>query len=175
MRKLLLSAFILLGTITTINAQSFGIKAGVNFANLSGDDADGFDGLTSFHVGAVAELKVFENLSLQPELLFSTQGATINDDEYKLNYLALPVMAKFYLNDKLSVLAGPTFGVLVSETDDVNPNDTNTFDFGLAGGLEYKIVGGLFAHARYGVGLSEISENSDIKNSLFQISLGYMF
>lgn len=175
MKKYLLLALLFTAGLTNMNAQSFGIKGGLNFSNLQGDDADGFKGLTSFHVGAVAELKIFQNLALQPELLFSTQGAEINDEQYKLNYLTLPVMAKFYLNDALSVQAGPTFGVLVSETDNVVANDSNTFDFGLAGGLEYKIVGGLFAQARYGVGFSEMSKDSDVKNSVFQVSLGYLF
>lgn len=165
--------FLLAGLIT--NAQSFGIKGGINFASLSGDGADGLDGITSFHIGGIAEFKIFENLALQPELLYSTQGAKIDDTEYKLGYLTLPVMAKFYLNDKLSIHVGPQFGVLVSETSDVMADDSNTFDFGLAGGIEYRIAGGLFAQARYNAGMSELSENADVKNSVFQLSIGYLF
>lgn len=168
-------ASLALGCLVSANAQSYGIKAGLNFANLKGDDADGYNGLTSFHVGFVSEFRVFENLALQPELLYSTQGAEINDTKYELGYLSVPIMAKFYLNGKLSIQAGPQFGVLVSESDDLSANDTNTFDFGLAGGLEYKIVGGLFVQGRYGVGLSDISDNADVKNSVVQLSIGYLF
>ncbi len=175
MKKLFLFAFLFILGATTANAQSFGIKGGLNFANLTGDDSDGFKGLTSFHIGGVAELRVFQNLALQPELLFSTQGAKVENEQYKLNYLSLPVMAKFYLNDALSVQAGPTFGVLLSQTKNVAVNDTNTFDFGLAGGLEYKIIGGLFVQGRYGVGFTDMAKDANVRNSVIQLSIGYLF
>lgn len=157
------------------NAQSYGIKGGVNFANLSG--ADGTDGITGLHVGFLAEFKVFQNLALQPELLYSAQGAKTESFDYKLGYLTLPVMAKFYLNDKLSIHAGPQFGILVSESDGIKniDSDTNKTDFGISGGIEYNIFGGLFAQARYNSGLSEITDNAEIKNSVFQLSIGYLF
>ena len=55
----------------------FGVKGGVNFANYTGGDISGVDfkTITSYHMGAVMELKVFENFAIQPELLYSTQGS----------------------------------------------------------------------------------------------------
>ena len=167
-------AFTLLSFIS-VKAQSYGIKGGVNFANLSGSDADGFDGLTGFHVGAIAEFKIFDNLALQPELVYSAQGAKLQDVDYKLGYLTLPVMAKFYLNDKLSVHAGPQFGLLVSDADGVDGTDNNTTDFGISGGIEYRLVGGLFIQGRYNSGLSKISDNAEVKNTVLQFSIGYLF
>jgi hypothetical protein len=35
-----------------------------------------FDALTSLHAGLVAEIKLVDSFSIQPELLYSTQGAT---------------------------------------------------------------------------------------------------
>lgn len=156
-------------------AQSYGIKGGVNFANLSGSDADGADGITGLHLGVIAEFKIFENLALQPELVYSAQGANVNEVDYKLGYLTLPVMAKFYLNDKLSIHAGPQFGILISENDEIKEADNNSTDFGISGGIEYNIIGGLFAQARYNNGLSEITDNAEIKNTVFQLSIGYLF
>ena len=56
MKKILptLLAIALIGIAEFANAQefNFGLKAGANFANLSGDDADG-DGITSYHAGAL--------------------------------------------------------------------------------------------------------------------------
>ena len=61
MKKLLVMAILFLAGLANSNAQvlKFGLKAGVNFANLSGSDADGFDGLTSFHFGAIGETLPF--------------------------------------------------------------------------------------------------------------------
>tara|TARA_R110001583_G_scaffold22784_3_gene85049 strand:+ start:18984 stop:19154 length:171 start_codon:yes stop_codon:yes gene_type:complete len=49
----------------------FGIKAGVNFASLGGDDSDGLDGLTSILFGGVVDIGVTEKFSVQPELVYS--------------------------------------------------------------------------------------------------------
>jgi hypothetical protein len=59
----------------SVQAQlvKFGFKGGLNYANYSGSDLQ-FDALTSYHAGLVAEIKLVD--SIQPELLYSTQGAT---------------------------------------------------------------------------------------------------
>lgn len=175
MRKNIIFTALALIVISLSHGQSYGIKGGVNFANLSGGDADGFDGVTGFHLGAIAEFRIFDNLAFQPELLYSVQGAKVADADYKLGYLTLPVMAKFYLNDKLSVHAGPQFSLLINEGDGFEETDTNKTDFGISGGLEYNLIGGLFIQGRYNSGLSELSDDADIKNSVIQFSIGYLF
>jgi len=52
--------------------------------------------------------------------LFSTQGTTIegydgdSNNNVKLNYLNIPVLAKYYITDAFSVEAGPQIGLLLS-------------------------------------------------------------
>ena len=160
----------------------FGVKGGVNFANYTGGEISGVDfkTITSYHMGAVMELKVFENFAIQPELLYSTQGSELEgfgeQVKNELGYLSLPVLAKFYLTtNKLSLELGPQASVLVSERNEVDANDSNSFDFGLAGGLSYKITDGLFISGRYVAGLTEAKKDADVKNSVIQFSIGYMF
>lgn len=158
-------------------AQSFGIKAGLNFSNLTGNDANNFKGLSSFHVGVLKEFIILKKLSFQPELLFSTQGVRVEemDDDYKLNYFTLPLLVKLYINDSFSLHAGPQLGLLVGQTKNVLPIDGKTFEYGIAGGLEYTITGGLFIQGRYIRGTSKINDDTDLKNSVVQLSLGYFF
>ena len=93
-----------------------------------------------------------------------------------MGYLSLPVLAKFYLtSNKLSLELGPQASVLVSERNEVDTNDTNSFDFAIAGGLSYKITDGLFVSGRYVAGLTEAKQDADVKNSVIQFSVGYMF
>jgi opacity protein-like surface antigen len=176
MKKLLLIA-VLFFAGTVAYSQSYGIKAGMNIATLDGDDVDALDpeSMIGYHVGFVAELRIFDNLTLQPELLYSIQGAELNNKRYELGYISLPVMAKFYLNDDLNLHLGPQVGFLVSESNEIDEDNSNTLDFGLAGGLEFFITDGLFIQARYSAGFSEIAEGRDITNSVYQVSLGYMF
>jgi len=104
----------------------FGVKAGANFANFSGDtDELNTEGITNFHAGAVLELNLVPTFSVQAEGLFSSQGAKYKDaiegsKDINLDYIAVPVMAKFYiLPDRFSVMAGPQFSFLVNDADDI--------------------------------------------------------
>jgi hypothetical protein len=75
--KTFLAAIVLLTMSASVQAQlvKFGFKGGLNYANYSGSDLQ-FDALTSYHAGLVAEIKLVDSFSIQPELLYSTQGAT---------------------------------------------------------------------------------------------------
>lgn len=185
MKKILLAAVLFMATSATIQAQllQIGVKGGVNFASQTGDafPEQNFDkeGITSFHAGLVAEIKLLERFSVQPELLYSTQGATYKNavQEFKneLGYISIPVMAKFYLTDSFSLEVGPQASFLVSEKNDFDVEDAETFEFGLNAGLGFKITKNFFVQGRYGLGLTEASKNADIKNSTVQLSAGFMF
>ena len=170
---------VLLSSMAGLQAQTlkFGLKAGANFANLEGNNAEGST-YTSFHFGALMEVKVFENLSLQPELVYSSQGTKVDEaafDDINYNYITVPVLAKFYLTkNKLSFEAGPQFSFLVNENVP-DQFEGETFDFGLAGGLGYNITDHFLLQARYVAGLTEANKNAEVKNRTIQLSLGYRF
>ncbi|WP_333694398.1 porin family protein [Flavobacterium sp.] len=178
-KAIVLMAFCLIG-FSQANAQmvKFGVKAGANFASLDGDDLSGLDTYTSFHFGAIVEFKIFENFSIQPELLYSSQGAKVNSvalNDINYNYITVPALAKFYLiSNKLSLEAGPQFSFLID--DNVKDQfETKSFDFGAVGGLGFQITENIFAQARYVVGLTDTSSDAEIKNRVIQVSLGYRF
>lgn len=186
MKKILLAAVLFIATSASIQAQllQIGVKAGVNFASQTGDaglNGVAFDkeGITSYHAGLVAEIKLLDKFSLQPELLYSTQGATyknaVSEFKNELGYLSIPVMAKFYLNNTFSVEVGPQASFLLSEKNDFDVKDAETFEFGLNAGLGVKLTKNIFLQGRYGLGLTEASKNADVKNSTLQISAGFMF
>lgn len=182
MKKILFLAVALLGAVA-MQAQgvNFGVKAGANFSNLTGDIDS--EGITSFHAGAVLELNLVPTFSIQAEGLFSSQGGKAKfeaegvvgvAEDINLDYISVPVMAKFYvLPNSLSVMAGPQFSFLVDEAEEAW--DTKSFDMAAAGGVELKIIAGLFAQARYTIGLTDVSDNIDAKNAVFQLSVGYFF
>lgn len=170
--------FAIFFAFNNLNAQflKFGVKAGANFANLTGTDADGFDGLTSFHFGGVIEVKALQNFSIQPELLYSSQGAKSDSfDDIKFDYVTVPVLAKFYLiTDKLSLDVGPQFAFLINDNVS-NTFETKSFDFAACGGLGINFSKNIFAQARYVVGLTDTTKDAEVKNSVIQLSLGYRF
>ena len=179
-QTLLLAAITVLG-FTNINAQKlkFGIKGGLNFASVSGDNSREKKVVTSFNFGFLSEIPVSGKFSFQPELMYSGQGYSFNNNTIALSYLNIPLMGKYYLTKGLSVEAGPQIGFLLAaknEKIDVK-NSFNTFDFGVNFGLGYKLDNGLNFGVRYNQGLTDINniDNSSIKNknSVFQLSVGY--
>lgn len=78
---------LLFGSKSIAQEASFarlGLKAGINYANYTGSDVN-TDAITNFHAGLLVELKIFKNFSLQPELFYSTQGASLKNlnEEFK--------------------------------------------------------------------------------------------
>lgn len=203
MKKIVLSLLAFAAMGLSANAQQvvkFGPKAGVNLSNLSGGDADNLDMKVGFHVGAFAEIFFTDKFALQPELLYSTQGAkgeiSGGDFEAKYDYINIPIMAKYYVIDNLAVEAGPYVGFLMKAENELSgstlsfsgdvKDEMKSVDFGLGFGASYSLDNGFFAGARYSLGLSKIGEKNDdvevsmglgedIKNSVIQISVGYKF
>ncbi len=198
MKKLFLSAAVAVFSFASLSAQdiSFGVKGGVNFANIAGDFGAGdlYDDndtkmKVGFHIGGLAEIMLSEKFALQPELLFSMQGAKSEYDyddgfdsesfESKINlsYINLPIMAKFYPIENLAIEMGPqvgflvsaksdyestytTGGVTVSESGDDDVKDQyKGIDFGLNFGASYKLDSGLFFSARYNLGLTKVDDD----------------
>jgi opacity protein-like surface antigen len=187
MKKIILSAIAVMA-FGFANAQEtkFGVKAGVNFANLTGDIEE-TSSKVGFQVGGFAEFKLSEKFAIQPELLFSTQGAKQDigqSEDLKLNlsYLNVPVMAKYYVAEKFSLEAGPQIGFLVGakykfdgEEEDAK-DDVKSIDFGVNFGAGYDFTENLSAGIRYNLGLANIAEgDGDTKNSVFSLAVGYKF
>ncbi len=203
MKKSFLTLLGLVAVSTTAVAQQevkFGPKAGVNFANLSGmDDSEMKIG---FHVGFVAEIKFNEKFSVQPEVLYSTQGAKYSstviplgtiEGEVKNDYINIPIMAKYYIVEGFSAELGPYVGFLMKSESEIgnfsgdSKDAYKSVDFGLGVGLAYDMPMGFFVGARYNLGLSKANEDiaagngnvtvqtDDLKNGVIQVGVGYKF
>lgn len=182
---------------------TFGVKAGLNLADLNGKNGgESFSDDTKikagFHVGATADFSLGENLFVQPALLFSTKGFKLESGSTKgtinINYLEIPVNVGYKFGD-FHVFAGPYLAFAISgetkietngvevKTDiefgsDEENDDYKSTDFGVNVGLGYQFSNFVIS-AQYGLGLSNIlpggdSDNST-KNAVIGISLGYKF
>lgn len=180
---------VLLMTIVSFSTQAqtlrIGIKGGLNYANQTGSDITinssnyNTDAITSYHIGLLAEIRLLERFAIQPELLYSTQGASykyaLTEFKNELGYITIPVLLKFGLSKSLSLELGPQAGFLLSEKNNVDFKDSETFEFSAVGGLGLKVTKNLFLQARYGLGLTNATKNAEIKNSVVQISAGLLF
>ncbi|TXE09305.1 PorT family protein [Gelidibacter salicanalis] len=198
--KTFMTLVTVIGMIMVAQAQQdiqFGVKGGLNIASIYGADAGDAQARTSFHGGIMIEIPVFEKLSFQPELLYTSLGTKEDDNsELRLDYLTLPMMVKYYVADNFSLEIGPQIGILLSAESKVEGEGEGDakeffkdFDAALNLGIGYKFDNGLNLGARYNLGLIKIidlsdffsdgffSDDGDIKayNSVVQISVGYFF
>lgn len=190
MKKLLVVAM-LSGFGTLVCAQGFtgGLKAGANITNFTGGNFDAVKkkAIVGFHAGGWLNFSLGA-ISLQPELLVSTQGARIDSAsgsyDWKVTYAAIPVMLKFRSAGGFYLEAGPQFSFKISE--DIKNETIEDFAKGLdlsaGAGLGFQTKGGFGIGARYLVGLSKVGDfepsesngiDPDFKNSVIQVGISF--
>ena len=196
-KSVLIAVLAVFGLTSTASAQElvyFGVKGGINFSNMTSDGFEDENSRTGFHLGLLSEIPVGDRFSIQPEVLYSTQGTEAfsnryGQGEYKLDYIHVPVLAKVYLIDGLSLEVGPSFNFLVEEEYEliagegfavIDTEVGSTFEFGGALGATYKFNNGFFTSARYTRGFTDAfdSDNWDedaVNNNGIQLGVGFMF
>jgi len=179
----------------------FGVKAGVNMANLTGEGTEKSDlsMRMGFGGGVFVNYAFTELFAVQVEALYMMKGATYefegkSYDIAKFDYIELPLLLKVTIPTegkiKPAIFAGPTFGFLMSAKalgDEMVEEDVkdqmNSMDIGILGGAEigYQLEKGMiFLGASYEVGLQnlakeEVPADEEMKNTNIGITLGYGF
>lgn len=174
MKALKILVFILFFVLNS-NAQEIdlGVKLGVNFSSI--DDVTEFDNKTGFTGGAFFMIK-FNNFGIQPELLYSQQGATLNIDDIDLEYINVPLMFKYYIAGGLNLQVGPQFGFLVTDNIEDSIEDsfkTTSFDFSGVAGIGLDLPLGFRADARYIIGMNDVFDNVESRQDVILLSLGF--
>jgi hypothetical protein len=179
------------GVFFTASAQiQFGVKAGANFATLAGSGSEGATTKVDFHGGGFAHIPLANSFFLQPELVYSRQGAKATSDGLVFNinqsYLNIPVLAKYQHSSGLYGETGPQLGFLLAanvkagaSSQDVKSSYKST-DFSWAFGVGYMIPSiSAGIDARYNLGLSNIAAQEvsgySVRNSVFQLGVFYLF
>lgn len=211
MKKVLLIISLTIWTLTAVQSQEkiqYGVKGGVNLMNMTSrfiyDKVD----KTGFYIGGLAEIPFGNKFSLQPEVLYSAHGvkgrvnmlATLYSGghapppyykEYKLNYIQVPILAKFYLFKNFSFELGPSFNFLTRDKEISTHTDSSNnyssynssgfaenFEFSGVIGVSYKVKGGIFGSLRYVNGFTAAIDRGsfeDVKNNGFQLGAGFLF
>lgn len=154
----------------TLSAQAqvkFGIKGGVNLANVSQNYEDSDDEINTksrlaLNLGVTVDYAISEEVSLQSGLLFSGKGFALNlkepYDGYEvegiikgynrlaLNYIEIPVNVAYKIKD-FQIYAGPYLAVGISGENKydyslTNTDGVNTYTFSDRGDYTYKPIFG---------------------------------
>ena len=191
MKKIhLLLLFVLASTALFAQDPKFGLKGGINLSKLTNDPLDP-DFRLGFHAGLLAHIHITPAFSLQPEAVYSSQGAKypdlVNGEDLnlKLNYINIPLLLQYNFNNGFRLQGGPQVGFLTGVADKVGDVELNsvssdnykTIDFSVPVGVSYLSDSGLGVDARYNIGVTNVVEGStrNIRNSVFQFGLFYLF
>jgi len=192
MKALLLSAVFTVTFFSFANAQWFhaGVKLGTNVNKIQGESfSDRFT--YGYSAGAFAEIKLSNRLGLQTEVLFNQVNTDTSDKfsqlykispstitNIKLNYISIPLLLNYKLSNIISLQAGPQYGILINQNENLLENGQKAFkqgDFSLLGGVQVKLAG-IRIYGRYGVGLNNLNDidNRDKwKNQSIQLGIGF--
>ncbi|HEY9046312.1 MAG TPA: porin family protein [Ohtaekwangia sp.] len=198
MKKLLLVVALIVA-VSASYAQSIIPKAGLSLSKIHGNDASGTDSKAGLTLGVGFNLPLGEGaFSIQPELNYIQKGFKASEDggtaKLNLNYLELPVLVKASFGDvtKFYVNAGPSIAYGLSgkvsyeegnmkfsskvKFGDGDAEDivyiNNKIDLGVQFGGGVLIAGKVMVDVRYGLGLTKLSDDTEVKNGGFQFTVG---
>jgi hypothetical protein len=160
-----------------------GVKAGLNLATLTGDDADDAKTRAGLAAGGFVKVSLTPAFSVQPEVLYSMKGAkfeesSADDFTIKLDYIEVPVLLQYNIptqgNVKPVLFAGPAVafnmsakleGTIDSASADVDIDNVKSVDIGIAAGAGVELKSGTTTfgfEARYTLGLGNVLD--DVSN-----------
>lgn len=200
MKKIMLLVALMVATVSAKAQQEVGTVAlkpmvGMTIANVT--DQISNNAKAGLIAGVEAEYRATPLIGVTAGLLYSMQGTSfddyieggvgVKDAKYNMDYINIPILANFYVYKGLALKVGiqPAFNVsakskytLTNGSDELemkaDMDEVKSFDFSIPVGVSYEFSD-FVVDARYNWGLTKIADDTDCKNSVFQITLGYKF
>lgn len=192
------------GTSTLLAQQrwSAGPRIGVNVSSLYGKN-NYFNAKAGLIVGGFVSYSSINHFGISADILYSQRGGKYDNPGDRsshvqhLNYLEIPVVARYYLNlsgnFRPNFFIGPSLGILLdakrtksinqgtSYPDSDTKDEFESLDLGGTGGFQanFKVKNRqrFLVDARYTLGLTNVGKSPApwLGNSTFSFTLGYSF
>jgi len=199
MKRLLLYLFL---SAPLFAFSQLGLKAGVNFANVTNASSINSSSQSGFMIGAFLAPSSKGLLSSRTEIVYSKQGynfeTSTKSGNVNLDYLLIPQLMGINLTKLLQLQLGFQIAFLLNaKADSVSSNGNsgpytsvmdyyNKFDYGFALGAEVHPFKGLLVGARYNISLGKLYKDlgtgqppsftaQDAKNNVVQLFAGWKF
>lgn len=209
--QLLLSTLLVLtisACLSGVYAQSrqrwsLGPRAGLNLSDFRGD-VQNTKLLPGFYAGLGTMYSDDSQFGFSIDALYAQRGARFESAgnqftgplkaDVRVNYLEVPVMARYFLTRsgtfRPNIFVGPSVGLLLSAKSVNKSGLTSTTadqkesyrpaELGVSAGFQLNFRAGdrqrLTVDARYTLGLTDITEDAtEVRNSTISLGLGYSF
>ncbi|HEY6064401.1 MAG TPA: porin family protein [Chitinophagaceae bacterium] len=199
MKKAILTLFILC-SLPGMAQLGIGVKAGLNFANVTNTAGFNNSSRTGYLIGGYIAPKAKKLFGFRSELILSRQGydykTNTNTGNVNLDYLLLPQLITLNFTKRFQLhIGGQVAFLLNAKVDSTNGNNSgslfnyfNRFDYGLAAGAEVSPISGLFMGARINVSFNNANKEApsggnwpgfiprlSAKNNVVQLYAGWRF
>ncbi len=191
MRIPLLTLILAIAIVAPATAQmSYGVKAGVNYADVSFDGDVPSSGRVGLLAGGFVTIPLFGWLAVQPEVIYTVKGTTVDVADIKsdliVDYVEVPLLARISIRRKIYVAVGPSMAFRVrarsrtafgGSTEEIDlKEDVESFDLGVVGAAGIDLGRWVF-DGRYTHGLSDIDARDDakVRNRVLSVSAGIRF
>lgn len=182
-----------------------GIKAGLNFANVTKVSSINNSSRSGFHAGVFFSPSSESIIGSRTELIFSRQGynykTSTNTGSVNLDYVMLPQFMVLNITKYFQIQLGGQVAFLINAKADSSSGQANSsgnktldffnkFDYGFGGGVEVHPLSGFLIGARMNISLSNILQDStnyssgaspsfipkvNLKNNVIQLFIGWRF
>ena len=175
---------------------TFGIRGGLNFSSLSGDDAFDETGTKSgINLGIIFDIPITSEIYFQPGLYYSVKGAsdmvvkthsksnwTTNKEDLDMKFVEIPLLVSYHYDVKEDVqlqgAIGPYVAYGISSDlfdDNVLSNPDNRLDAGLRLEVGAVYQKHYYAGLGYESGLKDLGSEINARSTNFFINIGYNF
>lgn len=199
MKKVLICLFL---SAPLFAMSQFGLKAGVNFANVTNASSINTSNQSGFMIGGFFAPTSKGILSSRTELVYSKQGynfeTSTKSGNVNLDYILVPQLMGINITKLVQLHVGFQMAFLINaKADSISSNGIsgsyasvmdyyNKFDYGFALGGEVHPFKGLLVGARYNISLGKMYKDletgqppaftvQDAKNNVVQIYAGWRF
>jgi opacity protein-like surface antigen len=192
----ILIIFVIVSSQAVFSQGHFGVKGGVNLANLHNKDLTQADNIIGYQAGVVYYSNLENPLFFQTGLLYNVKGTKVTEQgetaQINLNYLELPLNVGFQIpvgeNFKISPFVGGFVGYAISGkltigdvsfklfSDEIGNSgfDENRIDYGANAGLGLHLSNRLILSGQYAYGLGNLG-SSDSKTNTRTATVGLTF
>jgi len=182
---------------SSLNAQDtrFGLRVGPSFTTIDREFIDRNSYIVGYHAGGYVNIRISENMSIEPGLQWATKGSPILfigppiNVRHRNSYLDIPLLLKldasksvfFLIGAQPSFLLNSAMIIRVDEGKTVDKSKSikdlyNDFDFAGIIGLGFNLGLGINIQLNYEHGLANISAVGGSNfNRGFKFSLGKTF
>ena len=199
MLRLLALSLLILPSLSDAQLK-IGLKAGLNFANVTNSASINSNSRTGYMIGGYISNKPKKIFGFRSELILSRQGydykTNTNTGNVNLDYLLLPQLITLNFTKKFQLHAGGQAAFLLNaKVDSAGGSNTgsllnyfNKFDYGLVGGVEVSPIFGLFVGSRINISFNKVNKDApaggswpnfipglDAKNNVVQLYAGWRF